>query len=400
MANPSTLPTFVAGRGAHLWDTTGRRFIDWICGYGPVILGHGDARVAAATFEQLLAGTLLPGGSELEDSVGQRLVNRFPRAEDYIFLKTGSEAVAAAIRFARAHTGRTQVLRVGFHGWHDGLIDPKIGWHNWDNVHTRGHDVAGALPQQALGIEPGHVDTLEARVRAENDAPLAALVIDPIQLTSPDPDLHRLRKACDDTDTLLILDETKTAFRVALGGVQELHGVAADITVAGKALANGLPLSSVLGPAEVIRAQRTRIKGTFSKERSALAAAQVTLDILEQENTCRQLATTGRDLIDTTNAALKAASFSHLVRAVPYRWDCMPHLHAATNDPSAQACRAALVDGARARGVLLLEKHNSFVGAAHTRDDVERTAEALHDAAEHWAGAPEVRLPGASLAGT
>lgn len=388
MNSSITMPAFVAGRGAHIWDTAGRCFIDWICGYGPVVLGHGDARVAGATFEQLLAGNLLPGGSELEHSVGQRLINWFPHAEDYIFFKTGSEAVAAAIRLARAHTGRSQILRIGFHGWHDGLIDPKVGWHNWDNIRTDAPEVSGVLRYPAIGIELDYaatVDTADARIRAEDSAPLAALVLDPIQLTNLDVDLRRLRRSCDDTDTLLVLDETKTAFRVALGGVQELHGVAADLTVAGKAMANGLPLSSVLGPAEIIRGERTRIKGTFSKERASLAAAQTTLDVLEQQDVCRQLAATGQQLIEHTNAALQDTPASHLVQAVPYRWPAMPHLHAATSDPAAQHCRRALVDQARTRGVLLLEHHNSFICAAHTQDDIERTAEALHDAAERLA---------------
>lgn len=378
------MPTFVAGRGAHLWDTAGRRFIDWICGYGPVVLGHGDPRVAAAAFERLLTGTLLPGRSELEESVGQRIVKHFPHAEDYIFLKTGSEAVAAAVRLARAHTGRSQILRIGFHGWHDGLIDPKLGWHNWDNIRTTGHEVAGVLRHPGLAIELDYgvtSATAETRIRAEDSAPLAAVVLDPIQLSNPDTDLRQLRRACDDTGTLLVLDETKTAFRVALGGVQEIHGVAADITVAGKAMANGFPLSSVLGPADIIRVPGTRIKGTFSKERAGLAAALATLDVLEREDVCSQLAATGQHLIEQINSALHDTPASHLVQAVPYRWNAMPHLHAATNDPSAQQCRRALVDAVRSCGILLLANHNSFVCAAHTHDDIERTAEALHTAA-------------------
>jgi glutamate-1-semialdehyde aminotransferase len=391
VASSHIAPTFVAGRGAHIWDTTGRGFIDWICGYGPIVLGHGEPRVAAAAFEQMLTGTLLPGCSELEAAVGQRLVRHFPHAEDYLFLKTGSEAVAAAIRLARAHTGRSQVLRIGFHGWHDGLIDPKIGWHNWDNIRTTGRDVVGVLRHPALGIEMDYgasLETVEARIRDKDVAPFAAVVLDPIQLSNPDTDLRQLRTACDDTGTLLILDETKTAFRVALGGVQELHGVAADITVAGKAMANGFPLSSVLGPANIVRAPGTRIKGTFSNERVALAAAKTTLDILEREDVCSQLAATGQQLIEQVNAALHDTPVADLVRAVPYRWNAMPHLHAATDDPTAQHCRHALIDDARSRGVLLLASHNSFVSAAHDHDDIERTAATLHTAAE--ALAPEL----------
>lgn len=237
------------GAGAHVWDDRGRRFIDWICGYGPVVLGHSDTRVVNAVHRQLLEGTLLPGDSAIESALAQRLIPLFPGSEACVFLKTGSEAVAAAVRFARIATGRSQVLRVGFHGWHDGLIDGKVGWHNWDNVRSSSPPVPGAL---SLGYQTGlarAVADIEHRIRGPEGERFAALVLDPIQVPDPERDLPRLRAACSDTGTVFILDETKTAFRVALGGVQARHRVRADITVAGKALANGMPLSSVLGPA-------------------------------------------------------------------------------------------------------------------------------------------------------
>jgi glutamate-1-semialdehyde 2,1-aminomutase len=373
-----------AGRGAHVWDAGGHEYIDWTCGYGPVVLGHGHPGVAAAVFQQVLAGTLLPGRSDIEDALGERLLALFPAADSYLFVKTGSEAVSAAIRFARAHSGRRHVLRVGFHGWHDGLIDPKLGWHNWDNVRTPAPSPPGITPPGSLGIEIDHarsVDSVEARLRDRDQPPLAALVLDPIQLPDPNVDLPRVRQACDETTTLLVLDETKTAFRVVLGGVQELYGIHADLTVAGKALANGLPLSTVLGPADLVRARETRVKGTFSAERSALAAAHATLDVLEAEDVCTQLATIGADLIATLNDALSEQSLSRTVTAVPYRWNSMPHLHAATDDPHAQRIRSELIDAARRHGVLLLDGHNSFACAAHDTDDVRLTAEAVRNAA-------------------
>ena len=360
-----------------MWDDRGRRFIDWICGYGPVVLGHSDTRVANAVHRQLLEGTLLPGDSAIESALAERLVALFPGADTCVFLKTGSEAVAAAVRFARIATGRSQVLRVGFHGWHDGLIDGKVGWHNWDNARSSSPPVPGAL---AHGYETGTgraAADIEHRVRQPAGEQLAALLLDPIQVPDPERDLPRLRAACSDTGTVFILDETKTAFRVALGGVQARHRVRADITVAGKALANGLPLSSVLGPAELICRKRARVKGTFSAERAALAAAHATLDVLENEDVCAHLSTIGSALIDSVNEVLQGTAAGGLVQAVPYRWNCMPHLHASSYDVQAQECRHALVADIMAHGALLLEKHNSFVNAAHTIDDVDMTADAF-----------------------
>jgi len=301
----------------------------------------------------------------------------FPGAEACVFLKTGSEAVAAAVRFARMATGRSQVLRVGFHGWHDGLIDGKVGWHNWDNLRLACPPVPGALAS-GYEIVPGRTAAdIERRLHQTDCAPLAALVLDPIQVCDPHSDLRRLRSACNDTGTVFILDETKTAFRVALGGVQACCEVRADITVAGKALANGLPLSTVLGPADLIQPKHARVKGTFSGERAALAAAHATLDAMEKDDVCAKLAATGLALIGTLNEALRDTYAGELVRAVPYRWNCMPHLHAQSDDAEAQECRRVLVAGLSANGALLLEKHNSFVNAAHTADDINKTADAL-----------------------
>lgn len=320
--------------------------------------------------------TLLPGRSDIEHTLRERLLAHYPAADTCVFLKTGSEAVAAAIRFARAHTGRRTVLRVGFHGWHDGLIDPKIGWHNWDNVRTPASDPPGVPPAAASGVEIDHArtsDDIAGRLHATDKPALATVVVDPIQLTDATRDLPRLRRACDDAATFLVLDETKTAFRVAPGGVQALYQVHADLTVAGKALANGLPLSSVLGPADLVRPKATRVKGTFSGERAALAAAHATLDALENDDLCTRLDAIGAALIAAVNDALADTPMSHLVTAVPYRWNAMPHLHAATDDPTALHARHQLVASCQQRGVLLLDGHNSFVNAAHNHDDIGRT---------------------------
>lgn len=384
-------PTIIGGRGSHVWDTNGHRYIDWICGYGPIVLGHGDIRVASAVFQQMLTGTLLPGASDIEHALGERLLSWFPHADGYRFFKTGSEAVAAAVRLARAHTGRSRVLRVGFHGWHDGLIDSKIGWHNWDNLRTPASDVPGALRHDILGIEANQAGTIaeiETRIRDTDEPPVAALLLDPVQLANPAADLPPLRQACNDTTTLFILDETKTAFRVALGGVQELYGVDGDITIAGKALANGLPLSSVLGPSDLLHATETRVKGTFNGERAALAAAHTTLDILEHEQVCKHLSVIGGRLMEGINSALRESSLSDLIQAVPYRWNCMPHIHAATDDPIAREVRRRFIQSVQVQGVLLLERHNSFVCSSHSDEDVRRTVEITHDSAKHLAVAP------------
>jgi glutamate-1-semialdehyde 2,1-aminomutase len=376
--------TFV-GEGAYVWDGSGRKHIDWICGYGPVVLGHADRRVADAANAQLRRGSLLPFETPLRTDLERRLLERYPWHDEVALVKTGSEAVAASLRIARAATGRSPVLRYGFHGWHDGLIDGKVGWHNWDNVRTTASPVAGvaaANAQDYSSASEASAAAIASRIAGSPRA-FAALVVDPIQLVDVDADMALLRSACDASGTCFVLDETKTAFRTAHGGVCELSGVRPDVTVAGKALANGLPLSAVLSGGNFRIAKSMRIKGTFSGELVAIAAAIATLDALNEDDVPARLEAIGTELIDGLN---KTFENSELLRgclsAERYRWPCMPHIHASTRDRDSVELRSRLIDLVGRNGVQMLDGHNSFVSAAHTSADVDRTIDAFEEAIE------------------
>jgi glutamate-1-semialdehyde 2,1-aminomutase len=189
---------------------------------------------------------------------------------------------------------------------------------------------------------------------------------------------HDLTRAIKDAGALLIFDESKTGFRVHLGGFQALYDVAGDLTVLSKALANGLPLAVVLGRRDLIAlAQRARIKGTFGAETASIAAALATVETLAAEDAPRVLNETGTQLINGLNEVITSVGLQEHVSAVPYHWACMPYIRFTG---SAQPLEDAFFFGLVRRGVLMLRDHMSYVSLALTTADVNRVMVAAHGA--------------------
>lgn len=378
------MPTreFTHGRGGRVSDTAGREYVDLILGYGPVVLGHAHPEVARAVCAQTELGTLLPGASPLQQQLEDRVRRVVPVAESQLFFKTGSEAIAAAVRIARAATGRARIARVGFHGWHDQVVSPYLSCHRYAprseiEEHPAGvpHEVLASLVETWVG---SMLDRLPDVIR-EADGALAAVVVDPVQLQPPfAKTAAEIATACRKTGTLLVLDESKTGFRIAPGGFQDLYDIAADLTVMSKALANGYPLALVAGRAELVAlAKPARIKGTYSYELSAMAAAAATLDVLERERASEALAARGTELLGRLNDVISTEGPSGL-SAVPYHWPSMPYLFFEPGSLAA-SIRDRFYERLADAGVLMLRDHMNFVCVTHTAEDVEKVANAVRD---------------------
>jgi glutamate-1-semialdehyde 2,1-aminomutase len=371
---------FTHGHKGRVWDTQGHEYVDLILGYGPVILGHGHPEVTRAVYAQGERGTLLPGPTPLQARLEDLVRRAYPRAERQLLFKTGSEAVAAAIRIARAATGRTMIARVGFHGWHDQVISPYLSCH----AYARGSETAEyplGVPHDAVAgrVEAWTGDAI-GRVPAlvsERGSDLAAVIIDPVQLAPPFAEAAAaIATACRETGALLILDESKTGFRIAPGGFQDLYGVAGDLTVLSKAIANGYPLAVLAGCEDVMAlAKPARIKGTYAAELSAVAAAVATLEVLEREGAAAQIAARGQGLLERLNEVITAEGPVGLA-AVAYHWPSMPYLFFAPGTPAA-VIRDSFYEKLADANVLMLRDHMGFVSLAHTDEDVERVAVAV-----------------------
>lgn len=309
------------------------------------------------------------------------MADTFPGRPGALPFKTGSEAVAAALRLARGATGRHTVLRVGFHGWHDPVVTPHVSWHRYDHTERTAKEVPAVPPVYGQVMRVWHgsdPDDLVAAIAATPD--LAAVLLDPVELARPMPEnARRVLAATREAGALLVLDESKTCLRLGPHGAQGRLGITPDLTVAGKALANGFPLAVVLADAALTsQARKLRIRGTFSYELGALAASIATLRVLREEKAGETLEASGRALLDALNAALAAAGAADRVAAVPYPWPCMPYL--AFRDV-ADAERRDFYSRLTGQGVLMLPNHMNFMSLAHEPRHIAHAAEAVAVAA-------------------
>jgi glutamate-1-semialdehyde 2,1-aminomutase len=288
-------PTHLYGaRGARVTDVEGRRYLDCTMALGAVSLGYAEPRVTQAVIEAAGEGNVGPFSGWREVELAERLCHYIPCAERVQFLKTGAEATAAAVRLARAYTGRDKVVAAGYFGWHDWSSD------------------ADGVPLATRGdvtkVPWGNVAALEQAV-AIAGAGLAAIVIEPVVERAPPAGwLERARALCDASGAALVFDEIKTGFRAASGGWQETSGITPDLASFGKALANGYPLAAVVGRKDLMNAARhTWISSTLASESTALAAALAVLDWHDEADICATLGETGREMREAVERAIAAS---------------------------------------------------------------------------------------------
>jgi glutamate-1-semialdehyde aminotransferase len=285
---------FVRAVGCRVVDAAGSTYVDCTMALGAVALGYAEPRVTQAVVEAAAAGNVAGLSNVREVELAERLCGILPCAEQVQFLKTGAEAVAAAVRLARAYTGRDVVVASGYFGWLDWASDAR-----------------GVPAGARADVRRVPFDDVAALERAVADAGprLAAVVLEPVVERLPSPQwIARARSLCDAAGAALVFDEIKTGFRLRPGGYQEVAGVIPDLATFGKAIANGYPLAVVGGRRDVMQAARdTWISSTLASESTALAAAWAVLDWHEQADVCEALASTGGELRGGVVAAIEAS---------------------------------------------------------------------------------------------
>ncbi|HUF34407.1 MAG TPA: aminotransferase class III-fold pyridoxal phosphate-dependent enzyme [Gemmatimonadales bacterium] len=347
--------------GCRVWDTAGREYLDFIMALGAVALGYGHPAVTRAAVVALEGGGVGPLPPVQEEELAAELCRLIPWMERVRFLKTGAEAVAAAVRLARLATGRDAVLGCGYHGWLD-----------W--CQTR--EAAGVPPatRSLYGEIPfNHPGRARELIRAAGDR-LAAVVFEPVILASPDPDwLAVLREETTRVGAVLVVDEIKTVCRLAVGGGCERFGIRPDLVVLGKAMANGFPLAAVGGRADLMDGvRRTWISSTLATDSVALAAAAATLRVMAEERVPEHLGRVGARLLDGLRGL--AARYEGLVTGVAG----LPEMcHLSYRDEPASG-RVALA--CAERGLLFKRSAYNFVSLAHDTVAVDRCLAVLDDA--------------------
>lgn len=349
---------FTSASGCRLITAGGVELIDCTMALGAVALGYADDGVTHAVAAAAARGNVAGLSHVLEVQVAERLCEVIPCAEQVRFLKSGAEGVAAAVRIARTHTGRTLVLGAGYFGWLD-------WWSDAPGVPPGAHADFRAIPFD-------DISALEEAVSHAGDR-LAAIVIEPVVERLPSAEwLLAARRLCDTRGAVLIFDEMKTGFRVRRGGYQELSGITPDLAVFGKAIANGYPLSAIVGRARVMQAARTTwISSTLAGETVALAAANAVLDRHEQMDVCGELWRIGDAIRDAVARAIQRSGLPGVsVDGIAPMWFLR------FED---EALRPRFLELALEHGVLFKRGAYNFASLAH---DARAIAQIEHAAAQ------------------
>jgi glutamate-1-semialdehyde 2,1-aminomutase len=280
-----TFPQFAAAaEGCRLTDTTGRSYLDWSNGWGPVMLGYRFGPVERAIVDQLHAGPTLSLMHPVEVDVAELVCELVPSAEMVAFAKNGSDALAGAVRLARAVTGRDVILQHGFHGFHE--------WYLCQFEDVQG--IPEVLRPLVRSFPYGNLDALRAQL-SDHEGRVAAVVMEPLNTFEPPPGyLQGVRALAHEHGALLVFDEVLTGFRTSSGGAQQHYGVEPDLTCLGKAMGNGMPLSALAGRRELMAMLPSIGLGlTFRGETLSLAAARAVLHTIASEPVNDHLAEVG-----------------------------------------------------------------------------------------------------------
>jgi glutamate-1-semialdehyde aminotransferase len=354
---------FTHARGCRVTTVGGRTLIDLTSALGSVALGYADAEVTRRVCEAAAAGHVAGLTHASEVTLAERLVERVPCAERVLFMKSGAEGIAAAVRLARAATGRDLVIGSGYFGW--------LGW--WGG----GAGVPAGAHADFVAVPFDDVAALDAAVDAAN-ARLAAIVLEPVVERLPSVDwLRAARRACDRQGAVLVFDEVKTGCRLHVGGFQataDAAGVLPDVATFGKALANGYALSAVVGRVAVMEAaRRAWISSTLASEATALAAAHAVLDRHDRDDVCGRLRARGDALRSAVAGALADAGVDdvslHGIAAMWFvRFDGAPD--------RAPRREATFLDAARGAGVQFKRGAYNYATLAHDAEVLPHVARA------------------------
>ena len=352
-------PLFVThGNGGRVFDVDGNEYVDLIMALMPNVLGYRDPDVDLAIRRQLTRGISFSLPTELETQLAERLVKHIPCAEMVRFGKNGTDATSAAVRLARAATRRDRVMLCGYHGWQDwyiGATSRNLG------VPADVSALSHLVPYGDLAA----VDTLLAKHPGE----FAALIIEPAGSVEPPAGyLLGLKDLVRRHGALLIFDEIVTGFRWSLGGAQAYYGVAPDLACFGKAMGNGMPISAVVGRADIMRLmQDIFFSGTFGGEALSLAAAIATIDKMEREDVTGRLWQSGGQLMRATREKIAAAGLDEVVKlAGAPPWAILAYRDHAK--ASKEAVKTLFLRELIAAGVLINASHNLCF--AHTPGDI------------------------------
>lgn len=354
----------VKGKGSHVWDADGNEYIDYNAAIGPISLGYAYPEVDNAIERQLADGITFSLMHPLEVELSELIHQVIPNAEAVKIAKTGADVCSAAIRVARAYTGRDKVFCCGYHGWHDWYI----------GITSRNAGVPEAIQDLTYTFEYNDIESIKAAL----DETVAALILEPFIFQAPAPGfLQELAEACKENGTLLIFDEMWTGFRIAIGGAQEYFNVKPDLAVYSKACANGMPIALLTGRADVMELFNSEVFSytTFGGEALSLAACIATIHELIDRNVPQYLNEKGALLKDGYNQLAIELGMDKYTQCIGF--NCRTMVTFTPEAGNGLEVKTLMQQEMIKRGILWAGFHNMCY--SHTDEEIDYTLLAYRD---------------------
>lgn len=357
----------VKGKGCHVWDVDGNEYIDYGMGLRPIILGYCYPAVDKAIQAQLRNGITFTLMHPLEVEVAELLTKIIPCAEEVRYGKNGSDATTAAVRTARAYTGRDKIAICGYHGWHD--------WYIITTDKNKG--VPKIMKQLSFTFQYNNIESLK-KLLDTYPGEFAAVIMEPVGVTPPQNNfLQEVKKITHDHGAVLIFDEIITGFRFALGGAQEYFKVTPDLAAFGKAMANGMPISALVGKAEIMNVLNdTFFSFTFGGECLSLAATAATIKELQTKKVVPFIWKQGKKLQEGYDKVARELRIEEYTQCAGYAPSALVKFFG--KSPQESLLMKSLVQQELLkRGILWAAYH--AVSYSHKDKEINETLEAFED---------------------
>lgn len=363
---------FETARGGKVIDIDGNEYLDMLCAYGPIIIGHREEEIDNVVIEQIKnKGFCMSLTQQVQNQLAKKLRQLIPCAEKMVFVKMGSDATTSAIRVARSYTNRVKILRCGYHGWHDWCVEQKGG-------------IPEKLYEDVIEFEYNNIDHVKS-IMNQHGEEVAGIIITPInhpggnKLEMPNPGyLEELREITNDYGCLLIYDEIRTGFRVDLGGYQKVSGVIPDLATFGKALANGYPIGVLTGKQEFMNelVEHVFLSSTFFPNSLAQVAALKTLEILERDNVLQKINERGKEFGKRVRESIEDSQVPAAFTGGPW----MPYI-TFERDPKQiyKDLREEFYRQLIRRKIFLQPYHHGYICYRHTSEDLAHAADMIDE---------------------
>ena len=363
---------FETAKGGKVIDVDGNEYLDMLCAYGPIIIGHREVEIDNAVIEQIKnKGFCMSLTQQIQNKLAKKLRELIPCCEKMVFVKTGSDATTVGIRVARGYTKRLKVLRCGYHGWHDWCVEGK-----------------GGIPEKLYeDVHEFKYNDLEQVTKMMNDFgnDVAAIILTPINhpgghgVEMPKPGfLEGIRELAGKYGSVLIFDEIRTGFRVNLGGAQKELGVTPDLGAFGKAMANGYPVSFLGGKKEImdVLIEEVFLSSTFFPNSLPQVAALKTIEIMERDNVLGNIRQKGDRFAKNITEIIEESNVPCTFSGGPW----MPYI---TFDPDTnhlyRKLREEFYRQLIRRNIFLQPYHHGYICYRHTEEDLDNAANKIEE---------------------